>query len=563
MAGSRRYDVQRLHAFSRQPWDLPGTIMHSPVADLLHTSYIPTDAETAQIRGELASHVLEIDNIDEQIRRLSLRRAELCAHVDAHKALISLPRRLPRDIVEELFLACLPGNKNAAIDTTEAPLILGHICSAWRAISLTTPRLWASLHVPFAFVAAEYDRTHVLAEWLGRSGSCPLSLSIVGDRGSRWGEETSHFTPAYVASALGILLQHSPRWKHLQFTRLSPTMLRLLLAQNSPMLQSIEIDDSMQLDPESVLDSEDPLPFKLLQSSSLRGLFLPHLFQKRDSGIWQLPIHWEGITHLVLDSCWRTMKGTLYISFFIAHKILLHCPRLRRLQFTLRDPPETELELSPLPPLPYLEALLVYSGRRANSTTHYANRFWDALPALPQLKKLALDPAGFPADLRLDSILRKMPHLKQLSTASPVRGQVLDFLYLIPSITFIKFHGTALPADWEDLLHLLTPKTGVPDRPCGALEELVLVLSDMISPSCLRNFIEGHIQSQTSFRQLTVDLRRTREATEVREILSKEEIIGFKARGLHIEFVFSSSGGNLAANRRRVNGSTGRTVSNL
>ncbi|KAJ7057731.1 hypothetical protein C8F01DRAFT_1150885 [Mycena amicta] len=544
--------------------------MRSPFADLLHTNYVPTDAEIAQIRGEIASHALEIDNIDEQIHVLSARRAELCAHVDAQKALISLSRQLPRDIVEQVFLACLPDNKNAAIDATEAPLVLGHICSAWRAISLTTPRLWASLHVPFAFVAAECDRTHILAEWLRRSGSCPLSLSIVGHRVSAWDDTTVEltptyftsapveFTPAYVASALATLFQHSQRWRHLQFTQLSLPMVKLVLGQNAPILRSIELDNSIH---ESVLISEDPMAFQLLRSSSLRGLFIPHLFQRRDSGIWQLPIHWEGITHLDLGSTGGTLNGALYILFSTAHKILLHCPRLQRLQFTLRDSSEMEWELSPLPLLPYLETLLLYSGRRAIGTLHSADRFWDALPPMPQLKKFALDRAGFPADQRLDRIIRKMPNLKWLSTALPAHGQVLGFLNLIPSVTFLEFHGPASKTAWENLLHLLTPIMDVRDRPCRALEEMIIVCSEMINPGWVQHFIEGHIESQTSLRRLTVDLSRTTEVTEVREILSKEEINGFKAEGLDVKIVFPAFWDYLAG--IRANGCTGRTVTNF
>ncbi|KAJ7057742.1 hypothetical protein C8F01DRAFT_944017, partial [Mycena amicta] len=298
-----------------------------PFADLLHTNYIPTDAEIAQIRGEIASHALEIDNIDEQIRVLSARRAELCAHVDAHKALISLSRQLPRDILEQIFLPCLPDDKNAAIDTTEAPLVLGHICSAWRAISLTTPRLWASLHVPLTFVAAQRNRTHILAEWLDRSSSHPLSLSIVGNREPGWGLPVE-FTPAYAASALDTLLKHSHRWEHLQLTRLPPSMSKLFLEAHGPMLRTIEMDESTEFlgslaEGGSDEDPADATTLKLLGSTRLCGLFLQHF----DSSIWQLPVHWKGITQLDIGRADR-LNGGLTISFFDAYELLANCPRL-------------------------------------------------------------------------------------------------------------------------------------------------------------------------------------------------------------------------------------------
>ncbi|KAJ7646476.1 hypothetical protein FB45DRAFT_712843, partial [Roridomyces roridus] len=50
--------------------------------------------------------------------------------VDSHTALVSYPRRLPVDIVREIFVACLPAHRNAVMSAQEAPLLLSRICSA-------------------------------------------------------------------------------------------------------------------------------------------------------------------------------------------------------------------------------------------------------------------------------------------------------------------------------------------------------------------------------------------------------------------------------------------------
>ncbi|KAF8177075.1 hypothetical protein K438DRAFT_1522243, partial [Mycena galopus ATCC 62051] len=54
---------------------------------------------------------------------------------------------LPPDIIQEIFIACLPTHRNCAVSATEAPALLGRIRGAWRAISLSTPQLWARLRV--------------------------------------------------------------------------------------------------------------------------------------------------------------------------------------------------------------------------------------------------------------------------------------------------------------------------------------------------------------------------------------------------------------------------------
>ncbi|KAJ6616648.1 hypothetical protein B0H10DRAFT_1632687, partial [Mycena sp. CBHHK59/15] len=72
---------------------------------------------------------------------LSKQVPKIQTYIDAHQASISPASRLPYDIVGEIFVACLPTDRNPVMSATEAPVILCRICSAWRAIALSTPRL--------------------------------------------------------------------------------------------------------------------------------------------------------------------------------------------------------------------------------------------------------------------------------------------------------------------------------------------------------------------------------------------------------------------------------------
>ncbi|KAJ6594712.1 hypothetical protein B0H19DRAFT_1009754, partial [Mycena capillaripes] len=125
---------------------------------------------------------------EKAIDKLAAERDGLSAFVEAHKALISPVRRLPLDIIQEIFVACIPIHRNCVMSASEPPILLGRICSSWRAISLSTPRLWARLHIaepPLTFgPAAELhdkkaaQRLEITEMWLGRSGQCPLSISL-------------------------------------------------------------------------------------------------------------------------------------------------------------------------------------------------------------------------------------------------------------------------------------------------------------------------------------------------------------------------------------------------
>ncbi|KAJ7252089.1 hypothetical protein B0H12DRAFT_623079 [Mycena haematopus] len=110
--------------------------------------------------------------------------------INSPRSATQLPIRLPLDIIAEIFIACLPTHRNCVMSATEAPVILGRICSSWRTISLSTPRLWSRLHIvqpeslhwpngPYEARVAQ--RLEVGNAWLKRSGNLPLSISLGTD----------------------------------------------------------------------------------------------------------------------------------------------------------------------------------------------------------------------------------------------------------------------------------------------------------------------------------------------------------------------------------------------
>ncbi|KAJ7881995.1 hypothetical protein B0H14DRAFT_2184182, partial [Mycena olivaceomarginata] len=74
----------------------------------------------------------EVSRLDSLIRELNSRREKLTRYIDSHRALISLGRRLPRDVLEEIFATCLPSHWNTIMSAKEAPILLCHLCSGWR-----------------------------------------------------------------------------------------------------------------------------------------------------------------------------------------------------------------------------------------------------------------------------------------------------------------------------------------------------------------------------------------------------------------------------------------------
>ncbi|KAJ6478814.1 hypothetical protein C8R47DRAFT_631116 [Mycena vitilis] len=110
------------------------------------TNYCPKDEEVPEIQGLLVKFNIRLKHLDDEIAdlqkatdKLAEERDSLGSYAAAHKALISPARRLPLDIIQEIFIACLPTHRNCVMSASEAPVLLGRICSAWRTISLSTP----------------------------------------------------------------------------------------------------------------------------------------------------------------------------------------------------------------------------------------------------------------------------------------------------------------------------------------------------------------------------------------------------------------------------------------
>ncbi|KJA24820.1 hypothetical protein HYPSUDRAFT_135483, partial [Hypholoma sublateritium FD-334 SS-4] len=72
----------------------------------------------------------------------------LAADMEPSRALLSPFRRLPDDIISEIFVGCLPVHHNPVIDPRQPPLLLSLISRRTRSIALATPRLWAAIHIP-------------------------------------------------------------------------------------------------------------------------------------------------------------------------------------------------------------------------------------------------------------------------------------------------------------------------------------------------------------------------------------------------------------------------------
>ncbi|KJA26634.1 hypothetical protein HYPSUDRAFT_132778, partial [Hypholoma sublateritium FD-334 SS-4] len=84
----------------------------------------------------------QIAIIDKEISDRNDERKRLVNGVAPFKRAFAPFRRLPADVVREIFVACIDRTCNSTLAPNEAPTLLTHISSGMRHLALSTPELW-------------------------------------------------------------------------------------------------------------------------------------------------------------------------------------------------------------------------------------------------------------------------------------------------------------------------------------------------------------------------------------------------------------------------------------
>ncbi|PPQ63646.1 hypothetical protein CVT24_004420 [Panaeolus cyanescens] len=409
----------------------------SKFSDKLYTNYIPRPSEINEITEYVAAVNTEVGRLDAEVAELEAallavnsKRARLKEIATAHQALISPLRRLPPEILQLIFVACLPPNRNAVMHASEAPVLLGRVCSEWRRISLSTPEVWSCLHIVPPNVnfsnpsssSPKFERKRELIQmWLSRSGACPLYISFV------WFAGDSEDEVKLCGQLLEVLVPMCSRWKQLEF-QVPLKMFKPfvgLTVKDVPLLEGMSLmDNRTPLENESVDKWPDSLKFAE-NATALKNFTLTFF-----SGGIRLPtIPWPHLTTLYLES---------NISFFFPDSkemlsTLQNCTALEHC--TLKFPLS---HTSPLPPyaalsnvftLPELKMLCIDGDQHLHNTFHMSNTLLNIVA--PKLRKLEIiGRAG-----RTDDELAPEPlsSIRKMLTQSKCRLESLSIESIAPN----------------------------------------------------------------------------------------------------------------------------------
>ncbi|KAJ7162234.1 hypothetical protein C8R46DRAFT_1103955 [Mycena filopes] len=495
----------------------------SPFASKLGTNYCPQDEELAQIKDLLIEPCQRLKELDDEIAglhrkidELAEERDKLGAYVEAHRALTSPLRRLPLDIIEEIFLACMPTSRNCVMSAQEAPVLLGRICSSWRSISRSSPRLWASLHIveptrpysphrslPSFFEFKVEQRLEVAKAWLQRSGNCPLSISLESnlDHGMTPPLSPSPAPPT-TDLFLAALLPFASRWQSMRLVvpPLALDTLSNLTEDDVPLLKYLKIVQR----PER--------PHNTTQWNLASVLRAPNLSRFSISGSnmapSDLPLRWNQLTSLsIMGPAWG--MGNTQTSE-LALNILSRCPALRTCKMLVHDAAEGHMSHVAVPPSDaivecrFLHTLdLMCVGAPLYTSGRLLGRL-----STPGLRDFRLRGQGEPhgtftadavvsalaASTRLDSVSIDSDTFSKATLTVFLRG-------LPPKVRFL--HVTDLFHSWhtdftdgvfdDDVLAAFSPSPDSPVPLCPALRDLTITHCHNLTDEAIFRFISSRV----------------------------------------------------------------------
>ncbi|KAF9443042.1 hypothetical protein P691DRAFT_809556 [Macrolepiota fuliginosa MF-IS2] len=442
----------------------------------LHNNDSPTNEEVVEIQKALTAswnrlHALESDvsQLRSRFNNLSVQKEILHAFVEGHTKFLSPARRLLPEILQEIFYHCLPTAHNTVMCSQEPPLLLGRVCSQWRQVAYSTPRLWTRIHIiatrptPVHY-QLDAARREAVTAWLSRSGVLPLSISMSTNRAG-FSRRAGTLVNDQMQPYLDLIAPYTQRWKsiYLNLPNLDwAGFFNEFNASDLPLLESLHIEgdrrrrDQASLDITSLSRKDGILQAPRLHNLSLAS-YIPRLLE--------LCLRWDDLTYLDL--------GSRSLSLEDVAKALARCPNLEACSISIMTPSHQSPTGLPTHDfrqvaLPKLRTLVVISRPAWTETAWTDNTGWmDNTTVLfdnlstPALRHLSYErtahvwpdsptTVGFEDRLltSLRSFFRKLVHpLEELDLwTNPFSGKcAVDILPLLPDLKRLSLRGYVFP----------------------------------------------------------------------------------------------------------------------
>ncbi|KAF7343737.1 F-box domain-containing protein [Mycena sanguinolenta] len=184
-----------------EEYDLNLALSQQRISQFLATNECPQDHELALIRpvaqkttSRLAFLDAEISRLKDQLSRLEKEHTVLMKYHAQNTAILSPMRRVPAEILGEIF--CWSLSLFSVPNLKYAPWVLTHVSRRWRAVTISRSSLWSHIYLDFT-IKKKYSLAMVRTQ-IERART--LQISFVGHRGP-----DSHLQ----VDMLQLLLHHS------------------------------------------------------------------------------------------------------------------------------------------------------------------------------------------------------------------------------------------------------------------------------------------------------------------------------------------------------------------
>ncbi|KAJ7069488.1 hypothetical protein C8F01DRAFT_1112917 [Mycena amicta] len=418
-------------------------------------------------------------------------------------------RRIPQDVLQEIFLQCLPKDRNPAMSAFEGPVLLGRICAEWRLLVLQTPALWARIHIVepstsawpsvtslTARKAKVLQRLALIQVWLDRSGQYPLSISFQQDSSYSSSMEAGETRPR--SAIIRALIPYAPRWETIQLS--FPIADEL---ETFGELANIRPSDVSKLKSFSI--NSTSWSSGAITWDSLEFLRAPHLhrlsvsFRGTDIHINELPVDWDRLTSLEISEVPHT---TITPSEIVA--LLGKCTALRTCKL-LWNPDVDIADPQPILPTFCPEMRSLDLSGICIILSHIS---------CPELRRLDLGgrdgfvPHSTDYDMSdhepLLHILSTAPKLESLRfrVAIPQQKLLQIISALPPTLLELELFDNASDPQLDDEIVVFLAK----EKRCPRLEELILRKCELLSDDGISAFLQLQTDNlrRHSFRRLKV-----------------------------------------------------------
>ncbi|KAJ7609136.1 hypothetical protein FB45DRAFT_375670, partial [Roridomyces roridus] len=201
----------------RLPVSGTGHESHLQRSSVLHTppksckfQRAPNAVEEGFFRDAVLKTGARLAQIEEQIQALKAERAQLRDRQRQNHSILSALRRLPPEILAEIFVGTLRPTDELEGDVSDmktSPWVLTQVSSRWRNVSVSTPSLWCNISAIYGGSPGEFPepRLEMVRTQVERT---KWNLKI------QFYPSESH-DPARQVELFQFLASHSARWEQL------------------------------------------------------------------------------------------------------------------------------------------------------------------------------------------------------------------------------------------------------------------------------------------------------------------------------------------------------------